>query len=298
MNITKKFVLTLSLIACAGMLKAQDNPDTSYWSHTGKAALTFSQVGLSNWAAGGDPSVSFNGIVNFSFKYEKESHLWQNVLDAGYGTQKLGTADDFKKTDDNLLFISRYGYRITSKWYLSAITSFRTQFTDGFNYENDTAVLTSTFLAPGYHNIGLGLTYNHAFSEDESFSFTFNPLNLKTTFVMDEELSDQGAYGVEPGKTSRSQGGIDMLLTLRKILVKNVSLESKLALFSPYEDMALIDVNWDLNLWFTINNYLSANISTALIYDHDVAFFDDDGNEYHSAIQFKEVLGLGLTYSF
>jgi hypothetical protein len=299
MKTLQKVALMTVLLAGVLTAGAQENPDTSYWSQSGKVGLTFSQVGLSNWASGGDPSVSFNGILNYSFKYEKSPHLWQTLLDAGYGTQRIGNSGkSFKKTDDNLVFITRYGYRIGKKWYASAIGSFRTQFFDGFKYEEDSAIFLSGFMSPAYSKVGLGVTYNHKFSDSESFSFTFSPLNGKTTFVLDDSLSSRGEYGVEPGKKVRFRGGLDLMITLKKELIKNITLNTTLSLFTPYEDMGVTDVNWDLALWFKINEFFSANISTQMIYDQDVNFVNDAGQSYNSAVQFKEVLGIGLTYSF
>ena len=278
---------------------AQEKPDTSYWSHTGKTGITFSQVGFSNWASGGEPSVSFNALVNYALKYEKNSHLWQTVLDAGYGAQRIGKDEDtFKKTDDNFVFTTRYGYKIANKLYLSAMANLRTQFYDGYNYEADPAIFVSNFMSPGYSKIGLGATYNHKFAEKESFSLTFSPVNLKTTFVFDDSLSARGMYGVEPGEKVRFRGGMDLLASLHKKLMKNITLTTTLSMFTPYEDLATVDVNWDMALWFKINEWFSANISTQMIYDQDVSFLNDAGESYNSAVQFKEVLGIGLTYSF
>ncbi len=297
---TLKSVFVLLTVVCSSTyLNAQENPDTSYWSHSGKAGITFSQVGLSNWSGGGEPSASFNGLVFYSVKYEKNPHLWQTILDAGYGAQRLGESDKgFKKTDDNLVLTSRYGYKIGNKWYLSALGNLRTQFYDGYVYENDTAILVSKFMAPGYSKLGIGITYNHKFADNESFSFTFSPVNGKTTFVTDDTLSARGMYGVEPGKKLRFRGGMDLMVALNKDLVKNIRLTTTLSMFIPYEDLSVVDVNWDMSLWFKINEFFSANINTKLVYDQDVTFLDDAGQPYNSAVQFKEVLSIGLVYSF
>jgi hypothetical protein len=297
---TLKSVFVLLTVVCSSTyLNAQENPDTSYWSHSGKAGITFSQVGLSNWSGGGEPSATFNGIVNYNLKYEKNLHLWQTLLDAGYGAQRLGESSKaFKKSDDNLVLTTRYGYKIGNKWYLSALGNLRTQFYDGYIYENDTAILVSKFMAPGYSKIGIGITFNHKFAEKESFSFSFSPVNGKMTFVTDDTLSARGMYGIEPGKTFRFRGGMDLLVAFSKELVKNITIQTTLSMFTPYEDLAVVDVNWDMALWFKINDFFSANINTQLVYDQDVTFLDDAGLPYNSAVQFKEVLGIGLVYSF
>ena len=289
----------LILLTAGQLLTAQDNPDTSYWTHNGKVALNFSQVGLSNWSGGGDPSLSFNGIFNYAFKFERDPHLWENMLDAGYGAQRIGGKEvPFKKSDDKLVFVSRYGYKIKGRWYASALSDFRTQFYRGYSYDNDTSIFISGFMAPAYWKLGLGITFNHKFSDEESFSFTFSPLNGRTTFVLDDELSEKGEYGVDPGKKTTYHAGMDLTLALTKELVKNVSVTTSVGLFSRYEDLAVVDVNWDLLLWFKINEFFAASISTQLIYNQDIEFVNPDGSTYGSAVQFKEVLGIGLTYTF
>ena len=65
--------LLLIMLALSQFVNAQDNPDTSYWTHSGKVALNFSQVGFSNWTGGGDPSMSFNGILNYTISQGKGS---------------------------------------------------------------------------------------------------------------------------------------------------------------------------------------------------------------------------------
>jgi hypothetical protein len=295
----KTLKLFLILLGVGLSAFAREDPDTSYWMHSGKIALKLSQVGLSNWSGGGEPSVSIDGILNYMLKYEKEPHLWETKLDAGYGTQRIGgNKEPFTKTDDYIILISRYGYQLRNKWYASAIFDFRTQFYRGFSYDNDTTVYISNFMAPAYSKLGIGITYNHKFSDEESFSATFSPFGGKTTFVLDDELSESGAYGVDPGEKTKTHMGMDLSMGFNKELIKNVTLTTTLALFSRYTDLAVVDVNWDLTIWLKINEFLSANITTQLIYNQDIEFVNPDGSTYGSAVQFKEVLGLGLAYSF
>jgi hypothetical protein len=67
-------------LLCVGMLNistlnAQEEADSlKYWKTGGDVSLTFSQVSLNNWAAGGRNSVSgnflFNTIANYAKKQE------------------------------------------------------------------------------------------------------------------------------------------------------------------------------------------------------------------------------------
>ena len=295
----KSINLALLLLVASQAIYSQDTADTSYWSDAGKFGISFSQVGLSNWASGGEPSVSFNGLFSYGLNYEKEPHLWVTKLDAGYGVQRIGRdGEEFKKTDDKIILTTRYGYQVSNKWYVSALADFRTQFYDGYSYDNDTSIFISGFMAPAYSKMGIGFSYNHTFSENEHFSFTFAPLNGKATFVFDDTLSARGDFGVDPGKNLLFQAGMNLTMSLNKEIVKNVTLTTSLGLFSKYSDLMVIDVNWDMLIWFKINEYLSANISTQLVYDEDVTVINSEGNPVNSLVQFKEVLGLGLTLSF
>ena len=296
-----KFIRILFLITVfsSQAVFSQEEGDTSYWNDAAKFGLTFSQVGLTNWASGGEPSVSVNGIFSYSIKYEKEPHLWVSKLDAGYGAQRIGSdGEPFKKTEDKIVLTSRYGHQISKKWYVSALGDFRTQFYNGYSYDNDTTILISAFMAPAYSKVGIGISYNHSFSETEFFSATFAPLNGKATFVRNKELSDKGAFGVEPGEQFLFQSGMDLSMALNKNIMKNVTLTTTMSLFSKFSDLTIIDVNWDMLIWFKINEYLSANVATTLIYDEDVTIIDSEGNPVNSLVQFKEVLGLGFTLTF
>jgi len=46
-----------------------------------------------------------------------------------------------------------------------------------------------------------------------------------------------------------------------------------------------------------INKFLTANITTNLLYDDDIMIKDADGN-IGPRVQFKEILGVGLTFKF
>jgi len=64
-----------------------------------------------------------------------------------------------------------------------------------------------------------------------------------------------------------------------------------------------IDVNWELLISMKVNKYISATITTQLIYDDDINIAVDNNNddiidEFGPRVQFREVLGIGLSYKF
>ncbi|MEQ9007886.1 MAG: hypothetical protein RLP12_08385, partial [Ekhidna sp.] len=209
-------------------------------------------------------------------------------------------------------FATKYSYKVNKdngKWFYSSLLDFRTQFYEGFDEEG---VFISDFMAPGYLTIGLGVSYDPS----DQLSFSYKPITGKFTFVNNQELANQGAYGVDPavfnadttaiitpGKQSRAEFG-----SFFRAKYKNDIFESKLELFTSYlEDFGTIDVNWQNALVMQLTKVLSANVFTQLIYDKDIKIgADDNGDgeisesdgELKDRVQFKNVLGVGLTYKF
>jgi hypothetical protein len=54
------------------------------WKNGGFVALNISQVGLTNWAAGGQSSVALNGIVSLFANLKKGRSTWDSTLDLVY----------------------------------------------------------------------------------------------------------------------------------------------------------------------------------------------------------------------
>lgn len=288
------------------------------WKKGGTFLLNFSQVSLTNWNAGGLNSFSLNGAANLFANYTKGKGQWENTLDLGYGILRQGRKDNvaWLKTDDKIDLFSKFGYAIHGKTkegeekkdpklFYSALFNFRTQATNGYNYPDDSTVI-SRFMAPGYSLLAAGLDYK----PNNMFSAFIAPLTMKNTFVMDQTLSNAGAFGVDTGSVVRSElgGYLRLQLVLENVnaerkAFQNVKFTSKLDLFSNYlNNPENIDVNWENMLQLKVNQYISASISTQLIYDHDIdiALFDDTGVQtgVGRRVQFKEVLGIGFAYTF
>ncbi|MBW6489622.1 MAG: DUF3078 domain-containing protein [Lentimicrobium sp.] len=287
------FTVILSLLIATGTI-AQTADTTQLWTQGFKTSLSFSQVSLTNWAAGGENSFGGNSFLNLFANLKRGKSTWDNSLDMAYGLIKLGDAG-VRKSDDKIDLVSKYGYNIFHKnLFLSANFSFKTQFDDGYKYfPNDSSVLISKFMAPAYIMLGLGLDYKpYPF-----LSISLLPITGRLTIVNDKLLSDQGAYGVDPGKTIRPEFGAAFKAVLEKDLVTNISLKSKLELFSNYLDQPQnVDINWEALLLMKVNKYITTNIGFQTIYDHDIMIIDKD-NRKGPRTQFKQTFGVGFTYS-
>lgn len=150
----------------------------------------------------------------------------------------------------------------------------------------------------------------------DKFSAFIAPATSKFTFVSDQFLADAGAFGVDParydssgirliaGKNIRAEFGGYIRIMYKKDIMKNVSVQTKLELFSNYlKNPQNIDVNWENLISMKVNKFISATINTQLIYDDDTKIAIDKNNdgiidEKGPRIQFKEVLGAGFSYKF
>jgi len=268
------------------------------WKRSGFVGLNFTQVNLSNWAAGGSNSIS--GLVMFKYaaNYKDSKNSWDNLIDLGYGISQEGDERAIK-SEDKIDISSKYGRFAFKNWYYSALAGFRSQFAKGYNYPNDSLVI-SRFLAPGYVTVALGMDYRPS----ESLTLLASPVAGRMIIVQDDTLAAAGAFGVDKGENIKLEMGAMLRLLFKKDIIENVTLNNKLELYTDYMGVVdHIDVNWEVMLNLKVNEYISANLSTHLIYDDDTMIgidSNDDGqiDSYGPRTQFKEVIGIGLSYKF
>lgn len=301
----KHITLLLLALICLNLSYAQEEAPKK-WTRSGDIGLNFSQSHLSNWAAGGDNALNWQGIFNYNANYAHENNKWDNNISLALGYSHLGDAKAIK-TDDKIELNSLYGYKATEKLFYSLAFSFKTQFADGFDYKNESTNRISGFMVPAYATLGLGLEY----VPNANFSINFAPLTGRITIVNDQDMADAGAFGVDPaeydeitgdkindGKTTRFEFGAKMTAKLDVKIAENVNFNSKLELFSDYlKNPQNIDVDWQNLITMKVNSWLNANITAHLIYDDDIMITDKDGNK-GPRTQFKEVLSIGLSYKF
>lgn len=297
------FTIFLGLTVNAQVTDAEDDlkkaaslDTVSKWEKGALFNLGFSQVSLFNWAAGGNNSISGNGVANFHLNHVSEKSSWENTLNLGYGLLKQDE-NDVQKTDDNIEFTSKYGRKASNKWYYAGLLNFKTQFAPGYNFPND-SVKISNFLAPGYLLGAIGMNYKHK----KILGLFISPVTSKTTFVFDDTLSAAGAFGVEENKNIRTEVGGYVRANFQKEVMENVRLATTLGLFSNYlEKPQNIDVNFDLMVLMKVNKFITVSLNTNLIYDDDITITNDkDGDGDFEVngprVQFKQILTVGFSY--
>lgn len=296
-------LITWSTIAFSQVIDKEDalkNKKIDFvkgWQKGGLVSVNLSQVALVNWSAGGQNSLSTTSLLSLFAHHKKGDGIWENYLDIAYGVIKQGDTG-WWKTDDKIDLTSKYGYKAFADWYYAALLNFQTQFAPGYNYPNTTRI--SNLFAPAYLLGALGLEYRPI----DDFTIFIAPITTKMTFVGEKQLADVGAFGVTPGSHLKSDFGGYVRVFFKRDLMKNISLQTKLDLFSNYLDKPEnIDVSWGVLISMKINDYISATLSTHLLYDDDINIAIDTNNDGVTdktgpRTQFKETIGVGFAYKF
>jgi hypothetical protein len=293
-------------------LKAAAIDSTDGWEKGGLVNINYTQVSLTNWAAGGQNSISLAGFSSLFANYKMGKSTWDNSLVMQFGQVMQGKGD-FIKSDDRIQFTSKYGRKAGKDWYYAALLDFQTQFTVGYSEPNKSSTTISDFMAPAYFLGALGMDYKPT----TNFTVFTAPVTAKLTVVNDDDLAKAGAFGVEGQErdengivtnesfdnTRLEIGGYLRIMYKRKIM-ENISYQTNLGLFSNYANNPTnIDVNWDNILNMKVNKYISASITTSLIYDDDISIIETNENTGDQDVlgprtQFKYVLGVGFAYIF
>ncbi len=286
----------------------------SFWTKINRLGINISEVAFVNWNAGGDNSVSGLGDVQFERNYKFRYIKWDNFIRLKYGLNAQ-EGRKLRKSDDAFRLGSTFGYRqdTISNWYYSVKANFNTQFSNGYKYPDRTTPI-SRFMAPGYFFIGGGTSY---ISENQKFNLYISPLTQKATFVLDQKLANEGAFGVKkallnasgdvitPGENSFIELGFLITNIWATEIAKNVGLSHNLSLYTDYlSSFGNIDVDWELNLNLMVNKFITTSIGTHMIYDDDILFdriVDTNGiviDPGEPRLQFKQTLGVGVFYQF
>jgi len=309
----KKNDTTQSKIVIADTTMVVDQEIIILWTKKNAVGVTFNEVAFVNWNAGGNNSISALFFGKFQRKYQKKLLSWKTNASLRYGL-KSQKGKDLRKTEDQLLFNSTFGYRrdSTSNFRYSAKFNFNTQFSNGYKKSN-TKKPISKFMAPAYAFLGIGTEYS---APNEDLTVYLSPVTQKSTFVFDQTLANEGMFGVAPavhdeegniikeGESVNTEFGVLLTSDFKKEIFTNVNLDNEVSIYSDYlNKFGNVDVDWQLNLNLVVNDFIKANIGSHLRYDDDVKLKKDTNNDGEletlgSRIQFKQLLGVGMVYEF
>lgn len=280
---------------------AAEAEEESPWQFSGLMSQQINQVSFSHWAQGGENSFASTSLINLNANYKKRNFSWENRLNLAYGILKIEDTPT-RKNEDRIHFLSKGGREVSPKFSTSFLAEFRTQFAKGYNYPND-SVVVSNFMAPGNLTLSIGMEYKPF----EYLSIFLSPASGKFTFVLDDDIN-KAAFGVEEDKNVNAEFGALLNIMFNKEIFEDVLVESKLTLFNNLVDedksnRKNTDVDWETSINIKINRYITASALVHMLYDHDTLIPVDgdpgtNGKEVTRKLQIKQLFGLGLSYRF
>ena len=310
--------------AAAALTAATDvpvvEPKPVYWTNSILNQINFGQTSLWYWAAGGYNNYTLAAAIDANANYKKEKMIWNNRLQLDYGFMYSADKPILQKTKDRIYFESKWGYETPVRHLAySANFDFKTQFDNNYKYgtpKNDVGedptidewlkarTLMSGFLSPAYTNLGLGLLW----TPKPWLSVNFSPLTADHVIVRDPIL--RNTYGMplreeglanptgEDYKPFRFGLGAQLKVDVKWVINDNFNYTTQLVLFSNYlHKPQNLRVNWDQKVFWKLAKYFALTLSTNLIYDENVKVKVINEDLKVPAVQFKEFLEFGFTYT-
>jgi len=284
----KKTLLFLAAMLPLGLYAQEEG-----WNHNGLAGINFSQTSFTNWSEGGENNIASNVYLNGSLNYKKNKLSWTNDLNANYG-QNYTKDNGWRKSLDNFNFASKLGNQINKKIYYAALLDFKSQMANGYKYSKGSKELISKLLTPSYLNISVGLDYK----PNSHIALYYSPVAGKLTMVAGTAFATR--FGIDTEKHVKAQLGSILKINANYTFFEDkMVIKSAMDMFTAYDDsFGNIDVNWDLLIGYNLTKLLTLTCQSTLKYDDDIKTFHDDGSTGSAKIQFKEMIGIGLSYKF
>lgn len=261
----------------------------NYWRNLTVFGVNLNQASFSNnWGAGGVNSLAMGGQFSYKTDYTKTDKNFVSELILQYG--KLKNKDQLsRKTADRIFWDNKVALKLSPSWYFFGSLNFESQFDLGYSFSRDSKgnekrTLLSKFMAPGYLTESFGFEYKPV----KHFFVRIGTGTARQTFVLDTNLykTNPKNFGVKQGETFRNELAFQVVSSYNKEIAKNLTLNSRYAMFANYEKLASIDNRLDVTLIAAVNKLINVSLTGILLYD------DDSDNK----MQASQSMSFGLTY--
>ena len=261
----------------------------NYWRKSITIGVNFSQSAFtSNYSAGGVSAIALNSNFIYRTEYKKDPFSYTAEINFLYGISK-NKGQGSRKTNDRIFIDNKIATKLSDHWAFFGALSFESQFDRGYQYTNgagqvlDKPLLLSNFMAPGYFTESIGFE----FKPQKWFSMRFGTGTARQTFVLDDNVT--GNYGVDSGKTIRTDIAFQMVAILDKDIAKNMHLTTRYDMFIPYgQSLAYVRHRIDAVLSARVNRLINVSMNGTLLFDKNTS----------NSIQGTEGLSLGILYKF
>lgn len=282
-----------------------------YWKFTGFVTLNFAEMMQWNWAAGGNNNGNGVLAVNLKLAYQKDNISWETTFDSDYGWMWVPSTNfKWRKSNDRMVFSTKFGWEFHKTWYLTVMAGFKSHYHKGYEYKLDDQkveqeIYAYNWLSPSYSDLSVGIDWK----PNDIFTVYLSPIAGRITTATDSRL--RAKYGVPLDKTFKAELGATFKAGVSYTRIKNLKIISTLTLFTPYRGASKdpdvyvqrfgnIDVDWDLAVSYQFFKVLNVTLSTSLKYYDAVkiAYMKKGVEHFGPRVQFREIIGLGIGYSF
>lgn len=261
-----------------------DSTKKRVYEHKAMYNVNLMRTDLRNWTQGGESNTNGSLMIREQLKVQSQKATGKHLLQLNYGLNN--TKGTTTKTIDNLQYVgnfSRGGIDDKRLIRLSTQIELNTQAMPGYAVE-DTAKTTmiSNIGSPVYAQFSLGAISNRY----KSWSLYFAPLGTKTTIVLDPEIRELGAFGVDSTSSALLEGGANATLTYNKVYWRTFKILLRTDFFYNYfDENPELDVRGELISYYKLDKWFTMNINYQFIRDFDA----------YEGWQLKSVAGLGIT---
>ncbi len=271
------------------------------WRIGGDGNIGFTQTYLENWKKGGQSSLSLQIVLKGYANYSRQDSKvkWENSAEIRNGyIRPGGEGAELQKNDDKFEVTTRFGVSAFKKWYYSAEANFETQFFNGYRYPKSLhPEPISAFMSPARTFFKLGLDYK----PNNDFSLLLSPFTAKNVYVSDTVKIDQTRFGVDAGKKSAWEPGLNTDIFFRKKLTPEITYETKYKMFINYiQPIGNLDINWENLVVMQLTDHINMRLLIHIIYDENVLFPVEDANGIKIGekpkMQLKEFFTIGFAY--
>jgi len=277
----KKTILILSIVVSPFVAKSMDT--TKVFNRNAIYSVSGAFTEVDNWNAGGENSSNVSFLLRENWINKGLNFTTVHLLEGNYGLSRQ--AGTLTKNADRLEFTTTLtGSTNTTVWNLSSQFNVRTQLAPGYAKGDTSGVPISNFGAPIYGQFSFGVGNNSY----EHWQVFLSPLAGKSTTVLDADLRNKAAFGVDTGTTWRLEAGAKITLNYNQQFSEAFSVTAKSDIFYNYwGPISATDFMLDIIALYKIKEAFSVNAHVQLIRDIDQI----------DAWQRRSVLGVGLAYT-
>ncbi len=277
-KITTIFTVML-LVLTIGRAQEEKAPEYG-WKNSVVGDLNFTQNAFTDWKQGGENSWSWAANLNAKFENDREKYNWSNSGRFAFGQSRVGDAGA-RKAADEIKLETVYTYKLGVLVNPYASATMTTQFARGYSYDPEKTAVSDMF-DPAYftESIGAGFKPNDYIKTRLGAAFKQTVANRYTTYTDDPATTEIESF--------KNEFGAESVTDYNLKLSERIIYEGKLQIFSNFEGIDVVDVDWDNTFSAQVSEIIKVSFNLRLLYDKDIFY----------KRQLKQTLAVGLSYTF